>query len=120
MDHVVRAWRSVAWMGYLAFSFREDPMPSSTCRYSTRALKGQGVNHYLKQFKFSHGSLEYYSCGYKIIRELMRDEEIIERGSSVGDYDDSLTDPYAETMLRHDEYSDRPFVVDREFVVLGK
>lgn len=26
--------------------------------YSTRALKGQGVNHYLKQFKFSHGSLD--------------------------------------------------------------
>uniref|UniRef100_M1ADG3 Uncharacterized protein n=1 Tax=Solanum tuberosum TaxID=4113 RepID=M1ADG3_SOLTU len=33
-------------------------MPSSTCRYSTRALKGQGVNHYLKQFKFAHGSLD--------------------------------------------------------------
>ncbi|XP_015059551.1 uncharacterized protein LOC107005468 [Solanum pennellii] len=26
--------------------------------YSTRALKGQGVNHYLKQFKFAHGSLD--------------------------------------------------------------
>ncbi|XP_015060304.1 translocase of chloroplast 159, chloroplastic [Solanum pennellii] len=40
------------------------------------------------------------------------DEEIAERGSSVGDYDDSrssLTEPYAE-----DEYRDRPFVVDRE------
>uniref|UniRef100_M1ADG2 Uncharacterized protein n=1 Tax=Solanum tuberosum TaxID=4113 RepID=M1ADG2_SOLTU len=39
----------------------DDPLmqnPSSTCRYSTRALKGQGVNHYLKQFKFAHGSLD--------------------------------------------------------------
>lgn len=45
------------------------------------------------------------------------DEEIVERGSSVGDYDDSrssLTDPYAETIEGHDEYSDRPLVVDRE------
>ncbi|KAM3321409.1 hypothetical protein P3S67_008611 [Capsicum chacoense] len=26
--------------------------------YSTRALRGRGVNHYLKQFKFAHGSLD--------------------------------------------------------------
>ncbi|KAG5569431.1 hypothetical protein H5410_059197 [Solanum commersonii] len=39
----------------------DDPLmqnPSLTCRHSTRALKGQGVNHYLKQFKFAHGSLD--------------------------------------------------------------
>ncbi|XP_060196236.1 uncharacterized protein LOC132625625, partial [Lycium barbarum] len=26
--------------------------------YSTRSLEGQGVDHYLKQFKFAHGSLD--------------------------------------------------------------
>ncbi|CAN4113557.1 unnamed protein product [Withania somnifera] len=44
------------------------------------------------------------------------DEEFVERGSSVGDYDDSrssLADSYAEAI---DGYSDRPIVVDREIV----
>ncbi|CAN4115992.1 unnamed protein product [Withania somnifera] len=45
----------------------DDPLMQNATRhfpslkipwYSTRALKGQGVNHYLKQFKFVHGSLD--------------------------------------------------------------
>ncbi|OIT01526.1 PREDICTED: uncharacterized protein LOC109226450 [Nicotiana attenuata] len=45
----------------------DDPLVQNATRhfpstkipwYSTRALKGQGLNHYLRQFKFAHGSLD--------------------------------------------------------------
>lgn len=45
----------------------DDPLMQNATRhfpsmkipwYSTQALRGRGVNHYLKQFKFAHGSLD--------------------------------------------------------------